>query len=203
MTLSDLSLSGGETMVEIDFNALSLDESSFVYRQHAFSIHRIPHSDPGYWEYELTLDETPVGRAVCQPSSLIQQHLTTPQSAALYIDPILIHLYGGHCHWIETIQILPPSRGQGYGSVWLESLCALLQSEAKLPIALYPDEWWDDSTPLQGHHLDQWYERHGFLKFPGTDSFMKLRVRDDGDRTVTLERIQTMMAEVAASLHNL
>lgn len=188
---------------ELKLDTLTLEGGSFTYQQQSFWVSRIPHKDPGYWAYDLTLDTSLIGRAVCQPASLIQHHLSTPQSAALHVDPILVHLYTGHCHWIETIQMLPDYRGRGYGSVWLEAVCALLQSEAKLPIALYSDDWWDDSSPLRGRQLDAWYERHGFLQFPGTDTFMKLRVRDDPDRDATLVQIQQMMNDVAVNLNNL
>jgi GNAT superfamily N-acetyltransferase len=133
---------------ELNFNTLTLQGGSFTVQQQTFWVKRFPYKDPGFWGYELSRDADVIGRAACQPFSLIQDHLSMPQSAALNVDPILVHLYVGQCHWIETIKIFPEHRGQGYGSVWLEALCTLLQSEANLPIALYSDDWWDESSPL-------------------------------------------------------
>jgi GNAT superfamily N-acetyltransferase len=185
---------------ELEYNTLTLEGGSFTVHQQTFWVKRFAYKDPGFWAYDLYLDEQLMGRAVCQPFNLIQQHLSTPQSAALNVDPILIHLYKGQCHWIETLQIVPEHRGQGYGSLWLEALCALLQSEDKLPIALYPDDWWDESSVLRGRELEAWYERHGFLQFPGTETFTKLRVRDDPDRDTTFMRIQQLMNDVVNNL---
>lgn len=183
-----------------EFHALTLAGGSFTHQQRCFRVDRLPPKDPSYLGYALMLEQQQIGQATCQSASLIQANLAQAGTAALSVEPLLVRLYSGQCHWIETLQILPPFRGQGYGSLWLEALCALLRSEAKLPIALHSDAWWDDSSPLDGQQLENWYERHRFLKFPGTDGLFTLRVRDDPQRSATNALVQQLIAELAADL---
>lgn len=183
-----------------DFHALTLAGGVFTNQQRAFRVDRLSPKDPSYLGYSLTLEQQQIGLATCQPASLIQANLVEFGTAALSVEPLLVRLYAGQCHWIETLQILPPFRGRGYGSLWLEALCAMLRSEAELPIALHSDAWWDDSSPLDDKQLEQWYERHRFLKFPGTDGLFTLRVRDDPQRSATTALVQQLIAELAADL---
>ncbi|GAB4227363.1 MAG: hypothetical protein Kow00121_56010 [Elainellaceae cyanobacterium] len=183
-----------------DFSALTSEGGSFSVQQATFTVHTLPDRNSGYRDYELRLEDCCIGKATGQPSSLILTTIAKAGTAAPTLDPLIIRLYGGRCHWIETLQILPEFRGRGYGSLWLESLCAVLQSEVKLPIALLPDEWWDQSNPIPGTALEDWYERHGFLPFPEAETLFKLRVRDDPNRAATAVLIQQMVEEINSDI---
>jgi GNAT superfamily N-acetyltransferase len=159
-----------------DFSHLTIAGGKFIYQSHPWQIDRVTNSREGFFEYKLTRESERIGEAKCQPSSLIRANLTGSDAAKLSVDPIAIQQHQGQCHWIETLQIFPAFRGQGYGSLWLEALCALLHSEAKLPIVLYADEWWDEFSPLKGNQFNAWYERHGFLPHP-VNGLMTLRIR--------------------------
>lgn len=189
-----------QRVIQPDFSEVTLAGGSFVYRQQSFCIDRLPDLDPGYFKYELKQGNQTIGTAKCQSAQLIQTNLATPGITVGTVDPTLIHLFDSQCHWIETLQIFPPFRGQGYGSLWLDCLCAMLQSEAKLPIALSADATWDTSNPLTSNQLNDWYERHGFLQFPGTEGLFDLRVRDDPQREQTLIRVQQLIADINADM---
>lgn len=190
-------------MPQPDFSALTAAGGSFTYHQQFFCVDRVSAQEPGYFSYELKLDQldqTVIGKAKCQPASLIRANLTDPDLAATTIDPLIIHLYAGKCHWIETVQILPAFRRQGHGSLWLECLCHMLQAEAVLPVALYPDALGDNSTALTDSQLEQWYKRHGFLDFPEASGLTRLRVRGDAHRSETVARIKRLGHEIGADL---
>lgn len=183
-------------MPQPDFATLTAVGGSFTHHQQQFYADRVPSQEPGYFSYELRLEQAVIGKAKCQPASLIQTNLTDPDLAAITIDPLIIHLYAGKCHWIETLQILPTFRRNGYGSLWLECLCHMLQAEANLPIALYPDALWDNSNTLDDSQLEQWYGRHGFLDFPETKGLTRLRVRGDAHRPETVALIKRLGNEM-------
>lgn len=182
---------------------LTLNGGSIAAGHQTFVVQRAIEQQSGYLQYELKLDDRCIGRATCQSSNLILENLAVFGANTPLVEPMLLRLYEGRCHWIETLQILPAYRGRGYGSLWLEALCAMLQSETHLPIALQADEWWDDSTPLTGKALDDWYDRHGFLAFSAADAMFNLRVRDDRDRVTTEARIQQFRQEIAEELGTL
>jgi GNAT superfamily N-acetyltransferase len=158
----------------LDFSHLTIAGGWFAIGSQHWTVKQAAHQE--FLVYDLYRAADHIGQAKCQPSSLIRANLSGSASAQLSVDPIVVQLYGGQCHWIETLQILPAFRGQGYGSLWLEALCALLDSEQQLPIALYADEWWDQTSPLQGQALADWYDRHGFLSCP-VNGLLTLRVR--------------------------
>jgi GNAT superfamily N-acetyltransferase len=163
-------------VLALNFSHLTIAGGEFAFQSQTWQIDRLSHSSEGFFEYALTRESERIGEAKCQPSSLIQTNLVGSDVAKLSVDPIAVQLYAGKCHWIETLKIFPNFRGQGYGSLWLEALCALLHSEAKLPIVLYADEWWDESSPIKGQPFNAWYERHGFLPHP-VNGLLTLRVR--------------------------
>ncbi|WAL59049.1 hypothetical protein [Thermocoleostomius sinensis] len=164
-------------MLAIDFSHLTIAGGKFVYQSYHWQIDRIATSSEVFFEYILKRDSELIGEAKCQPSSLIRANLAGSDAAKLSVDPIAVQQYQGQCHWIETLQIFSAFRGRGYGSLWLEALCALLHSDAKLPIVLYADEWWDQSSPLKGNQFNAWYERHRFFPYP-VNGMLTLRVRE-------------------------